>query len=177
MPGDSKWPNFIAFFACFFMVFFCIGPFPPKVDMEPEKNPTMGKEKHLQTTNYCYSMFVFWGCTAFVQRRSTSTSATKKDFPTSVIFQVLSCDVKTEDVFFFSASVFLEMVHFTVKTPSLPWFMKIICGGGSVYSTTDFFYPNLSWCRKQKRKSNNIIMSNAQYIGEAPKNNTVCNIY
>ena len=147
MPGDSKWPNFIAFFVCFSLFFlYRTLLFPPKVDMEPAKNPTMGKEKHLQTTDYCSSMFVFWGCTVFVQRRSTSTSATKNDFPTSVIFQVLSCDVKTEDVFFFSASVFLEMVHFTVKAPSLPWFMKIICGGGSIYSNTDLFYPNLSWC-------------------------------
>ena len=147
MPGDSKWPNFIAFFVCF-SLFFCIGPFfsPRKSTWNLQKNPTMGKEKHLQTTDYCSSMFVFWGCTVFVQRRSTSTSATKNDFPTSVIFQVLSCDVKTENVFFFSASVFLEMVHFTVKAPSLPWFMKIICGGGSIYSNTDLFYPNLSWC-------------------------------
>ena len=50
MPGDSKWPNFIALFACLFMVFFCIGPFPPESRHGTWKKTNHGKGE--TSTNY-----------------------------------------------------------------------------------------------------------------------------
>ena len=152
----------------FVWLFFCIGPFRPESEHGTWKSP---HQKGETSINYRFLLLdvCFSGVHSFCAKDVNINISNKNDFPTFVIFEVLSCDVKTEDMLFFR--VFLEMVHFTVKTLSLPWFMKIIRGGGSVYSTTDFFYPNLSWCRKQKRKFNNIIMIN---VGEPRKNKQYC---